>query len=355
MMGRCTPLGGGFTGRGHSVFEQVISLENLLIAWKRFRKGKQKKADVQTFEFNFEDNLFKLRKELECRTYRPDPYTSFYISDPKLRHIHKASVRDRLLFQAVFQILYPIFDKQFIFDVYSSRNQKGTHRGVGRLQSLARKVSRNYTRPIYALKCDIRKFFDSVDHRILAEIIRRTVLDSETLWLIDKIVGSFETAPGRGVPLGNVTSQLFANIYLNELDQFVKHKLKAKCYVRYCDDFVILSERRELLISLIPQISSFLSEHLKLELNPAKVIIRKLSYGIDFLGYVILPHYVVLRTKTKRRILRRVTKMQKHLHCGEIEEKFLHQSLASYAGLLTHCHGFKIKSRLLERAYQGKI
>lgn len=326
-----------------------------MTAWGRFRRGKRTRFDIQAFEFHLEDNLFKLHQELESRTYQPNPYTSFYISDPKLRHIHKASVRDRVLYQAVFQVLYPIFNRQFIFDVYSSRNEKGTHRGVLRLQSLARKVSCNWTRPAYALKCDIRKFFDSVNHQILTEIIQKTIPDRETLWLIEKIIKSFQVEYGSGIPLGNVTSQLFANVYLNEFDQFAKRNLKVNYYVRYCDDFVILAEDQEFLTSRIPQIRSFLWERLKLELHPTKVAMRKLRYGIDFLGYVVLPHYIVLRTKTKRRILKKVAEMQKQLQRGEIREEFFQQSLASYFGLLTHCRGFKVKFQLLKRTHQCKI
>src|SRR3989344_2406155 len=149
---------GGDKGISHSIFEEIISLENLFLAWKEFKKGKSKKKDIQEFEFNLEDNLFQLHQELKDKIYRHSPYTAFYITDPKLRHIHKACVRDRILHHAVFRILYPIFDRQFIFDSYSCRLGKGTHRAITRLKSFCQKLSQNNSRNIFALKCDIKKF-----------------------------------------------------------------------------------------------------------------------------------------------------------------------------------------------------
>jgi len=174
-------------------------------------------------------------------------YTAFNVCDPKLRRIHKACVRDRVLHHAVFRVLYPIFDKSFIFDSYSCRAEKGTHRAVNRLEKFCRQLSQNNARSIFALKCDVKKFFDSVDQGILLGLTRKRITDEKALRLISNIIGSFEKDKGRGLPLGNVTSQLFANIYLNELDQFVKHNLRIRHYLRYCDDFMILGENREYL------------------------------------------------------------------------------------------------------------
>jgi retron-type reverse transcriptase len=188
-----------------------------------------------------EDNLFFLHRRLVSGEWKPEPYKVFFVQDPKLRRIHKASVADRVLYQAVYQALYPIFDRHFIHDSYASRDLKGTHRGVERFEVFARSVTQNYRRPAFVLKCDIRKFFDSIDHGVLSQLIRHKISDTRFLALLGKIIDSFETTQGRGLPLGNVTSQIFANIYLNELDQFVKHLLKARHYIRYCDDFVILS------------------------------------------------------------------------------------------------------------------
>ena len=308
------------------MFEQIVSFENLLQAWFEFRKGKRSRKDVQEFEFNLEDNLFELNEQLIAGTYRHDWYEAFFVTDPKLRHIHKATVRDRVLHQALFCVLYPIFDPEFIYDSYSCRIEKGTHRAVDRLEAFCRKASRNNTRNIFALKLDIRKFFDSVDHDVLLRFIERRVNDPETLRLIKLILDSFS----RGLPLGNVTSQLFANIYLNELDQFAKHQLKIKYYLRYCDDFVALFESREDLQNYLGAVKEFLQQELKLELHPNKIIIRTYRQGIDFLGYVVRPYCRTLRTKTKERMIKNISK----------------ENLASYLGALQHCDGYMIQQKL---------
>jgi len=327
-------LGGGWhKGIRHSIFEEIISLENLFLAWKEFKKGKRKKQDVQEFEFNLEDNLFQLHWELKEKTYCHSSYTAFYVTDPKLRHIHKACVRDRVFHHAIFRILYPIFDQQFIFDSYSCRLNKGSHRAVKRLNSFCQKVSANNLYNIFAVKCDIKKFFDSVNQEVLLNIMAEKIKDGDVIWLIEIIIKSFETKRNTGLPIGNVTSQLFANIYLNELDQFVKHKLKVKRYIRYCDDFVIMDESQEKLILVVNEIYNFLKDNLMLFLHEDKIIFRKYRQGVDFLGYVVRPYCINLRTKTRRRILVRVNK----------------KNLPSYLGVLKHCNGYKTKEKILAK------
>jgi len=173
------------------IFEDIISLDNLYISWKEFKRGKIKKRDVQEFEMNLEDNLFNLRDDLVNGTYKHSDYTSFYLKDPKLRHIHKAGVRDRIVHHAIYRILYPIFDKNFIFDSYSCRNDKGTHKAVNRLAEFTRKVSKNYCRACYCLKCDIKKFFISIDHDILLNLSKRKICGQKALWLILEVLESY--------------------------------------------------------------------------------------------------------------------------------------------------------------------
>ena len=204
----------------------MVCIENLLTAWREFRRGKRLKPDVAKFELNLENNLFELYNLLFSKKWKLDPYKVFFKSDPKLRKIHEASVRDRVLYQAVYQKLYHIFDPSFIFHSYSSRNNKGTYAGISAFEKYINKVSKNNTRLAYVLKCDIRKFFDSIDHNILFNLISKKVADPDLLLLIKQIICSFENITDKGLPLGNVTSQLFSNIYLNELDQYVKHILK---------------------------------------------------------------------------------------------------------------------------------
>ena len=325
-----------------SVFDHLVSPGNLLVAWQEFRRSKTSRKDVQEFYFNLEDNIFELHDRLKAGVWHPDPYISFYIRDPKLRHIHKASVRDRVFNQALFMLLEPIFDKHFIYDSFSCRYGKGTHKGVLRLESFLRKNTNNHTSQTFILKCDIRKFFDNISHDKLLSILRTKIKNGNILAIIEKIIFSFEKESGRGLPLGNVTSQLFANVYLNELDQFIKHQLKIKYYIRYCDDFVILDKDKYHLLELILKIENFLSSNLDLHLHPHKIKIRKSNWGIDFLGYVILPHYIVLRTKTKRRILQKIKNLKGRLSRSKISKDHFDRATSSYKGMLTHCKGHKI-------------
>lgn len=337
-------FGTGRDGDRVFIFHTIASVPNLFAAWNEFKKGKRKKQDIARFELYLEDNIFALHEALISKTYRHDPYEAFYVCDPKRRHIHKASVRDRVLHQALFRVLYPIFDKHFIYDSYSSRIGKGTHKGVVRLSEACRKATHNWRTLAYTLKCDVRKFFDSIDHSILRKILAEKISDLDTLWLIDLIFKSFEKEKGKGLPLGNVTSQLFANVYLNELDQFVKHTLKAKHYFRYCDDFVIVHQDRKHLEEAISRIRDFLKERLALDLHPHKVEIRKICQGTDFLGYVTLPYASVVRTKTKNRILRKLSEGREEVRQGRMAATKFEGMIASYSGIAGHARSKKLLS-----------
>ena len=312
-------------------FSDIISVENLLAAWREFVRGKRHRADVQEFQLRLMENILSLHTDLRNKNYRHGLYKHLKIYEPKERDIHKATVRDRLLHHTVFRILYPFFDKKFIADSFSCRLRKGTHRAINRFRAFAYKVGRNHTRTCFVLKCDIRKFFANIDHDILFSIITHSIPDTDILLLMRQIIDSFNSGiTGKGLPLGNLTSQFFVNIYMNEFDQFVKQKLKVKYYIRYADDFVIFSQNKDYLISLIPHISCFLSEKLKLELHPDKVFIKTISSGVDFLGWVNFPAYRVLRTVTKRRMFALVNR----------------QNIVSYLGLCKHGNAFAIKKTL---------
>ena len=317
-----------------------------MFAWKIFRRGKRSSPNVATFELKLEENLFDLHHQLEVGVWQPNPYKVFFKTDPKLREIHEASVRDRILFQAVFQKLYEVFDSGFIFHSYASRIGKGTHLGVRNFSRSVRKVSKNGRRSGYVLKCDIRKFFDSIDHQILLTLIKQKISDEKLLKLLEKLIFSFEKTLGKGLPLGNVTSQLFANIYLNELDQFIKKELKAVYYERYCDDFVILDFSLSQLNYYLEKIQYFCEKMLLVKLHPNKVEIRKLHLGTDFLGYVSLLNHTVLRTKTKKRMLKRLAILKKELDGGKIEQDSLVQVLNSYLGMLNHCKSNKLVQKI---------
>lgn len=321
-------------------------------AWKEFLKGKRGKKDVQEFEFELMDNILSLHRDLRDKTYQHGGYTAFNISDPKPRNIHKAGVRDRLLHHAVYRVLYPYFDGKFIHDSYSCRIGKGTHKAMDRFRTFFWKVSKNNTRTCWVLKYDIRKFFASIDHTVLKNILAKHIHDKDILWLLGQIVDSFESSQNiptfsrilecpKGLPLGNLTSQLLVNVYMNEFDQFVKHKLKIKYYIRYADDFVISSSDKETLSKLIRHIQWFISNRLLLSLHPDKVFIKTFASGVDFLGWVHFPDHRVLRTVTKRRMF------------NKLKRKPNPNSFSSYVGLLSHGNSFKLKYTITNIMYNN--
>lgn len=299
-----------------------------------------------------------MHQVLKAKTYRHGSYCSFYVQDPKRRHIHKAEVRDRIVHHLLYKYLYELFDPTFIHDSYSCRLNKGTHKAVKRLEKFTRIVAKNYVRECWALKLDIKKFFASVDHQILKNLLRRKAVNQDILWLLDQVTNSFSSCFSRlqgsagsrvspceakGIPLGNLTSQIFANIYLNGLDQFIKHRLKIKYYLRYADDFIILSGDKDTLRRNIVLIAEFLENNLKLKLHSQKIVLRKLDWGIDFLGYIILPHYILPRTKTKRRILKKLK--------AKMDLPNFNQSLQSYLGYLNHADSYKLTQQLKNQVW----
>ena len=342
------------------MYDDIISVENLLCAWQEFERGKKKKTDVMEYKRYLMTHILNLHNDLKNKTYKHGTYEHFVISDPKRRDIHKASVRDRLLHHAIYRKLYPFFDTTFIADSYSCRNNKGTHRATKRFDVFARKVSKNYTRTCWVLKCDIRKFFASIDHEILLKILETRIEDGDVFNLLENVIGSFSSNSGvipaeagiqvknlinqdrtldsrlrgndkpRGLPLGNLTSQLLVNIYMNEFDQYVKHKLKIKYYIRYADDFVFLSDSRNDLDLLYQKVEDFLIQNPKLTLHPNKVSITTFASGVGFLGWIHFPYHKVLRTVTKKRMFRKLSE----------------KNVSSYLGLLSHGNGQKIAKQI---------
>ena len=241
------------------LWQELCSYDNLLLAFKKARKHKTTKEYVIQFEKNLEHNLLLLRSELLLHCYKPKPLVDFIIRDPKTRKISKSDFRDRVVHHALCNIIEPVFEKIFIYDSYANRIGKGTLKAIERFDYFKRIVSRNNTIPCYVLKADIKKYFESVDNAILINIVKRILKDKRVLWLIKKILAnSMNKNESKGMPLGNLTSQFFANVYLNELDFFIKHKLNAKYYIRYVDDFVILHQDKDVLLEYKHHISSFL-------------------------------------------------------------------------------------------------
>lgn len=312
----------------------IVTIENLCQTWECFVCGKKEKKDVMHFQMNFSHNLCALGEALQSKTYVHGPYSAFNVSDPKPRNIHKAEVRDRLVHHLIYKELYPYFDRICIYDSFSCRKEKGTHRACMRFNNFARKVSRNDTKTCYVLKCDVRKFFASIDHDVLYTILERHIADADIRWLIRQVVSSFSsTRTGVGLPLGNLTSQLLVNIYMHEFDMYMKQELKIRYYVRYADDFVILSENRTYLEGVLAHIRHFLYDRLHLHLHEGKVHITTYASGVDFLGWVHFPHYRQLRTTTKRRVIRKMKAFPTP------------QTVQSYRGLLRYGNTYKLRRK----------
>ncbi len=313
-------------------FDCIISRTSLYCAWQDFVRGKKYKKDVSEYSLRLDYNLRELHTILKNKTYSHGTYSHFKINDPKSRDIHKAFVRDRVVHHLLYTALYPYFDKKFIYDSYSCRINKGTHKAIVRFKDFARSVSCNNTKTCWVLKCDVRKFFASIDHEILKNILAKHIADTRTLAVLENIIDSFHTEGkiGVGLPLGNLTSQLLVNIYMNEFDQYVKHVLKERNYIRYADDFVFLSRDKKHLEKLIPILLEYLENVLKLSLHPDKVYIKTFASGVDFLGWVHFPKHRVLRTATKWRMLKKLVQDPSK------------ETVASYKGMLSHGNGYKL-------------
>jgi len=320
-------------------YQNIISVKNLYDAWQEFLLGKKNKKDVAEFALNLSSNISKLHFDLKNQTYKHGGYFAFSINDPKPRNIHKATVRDRLLHHAVYRILYPYFDRLFVYDSYSCRNFKGTHKALNRFRDFGRKVSKNNTKTCWVLKGDVKKCFASIDHKILIKFLKEYIQEENIIWLLERIISSFNTKNkiDIGLPLGNLTSQLFINAYLNKFDQFVKHKLKIKYYIRYADDFVVLDMDKDYLWELVPKIADFLEKELKLTLHPDKLFVKTLASRVDFLGWVHFPTHRVLRTATKRKMFRNINSK---------EGKQRENSVTSYLGMLKWGSGHKLQGQI---------
>ena len=339
----------------NKLYEKLYSKENLISAFKKARKGKKSKNYVINFESNLDKNINILQKQLKDKKYYPSRLSKFVIRDPKTRTIHSSIFRDRIVHHAIINIIQPIFEKRFIHDSFASRKNKGTHIAVKRFEYFARKVSSNgrkinspYTNNSirgYVLKADIKHYFDTIDHNILISILRKKIKDKELIKLIIIVLYNFESqVKGKGLPLGNYTSQFFANVYLNNLDYFVKHKLKAKYYIRYVDDFIILDKDKKVLLDLKDKIEKYL-KNLRLELHPDKSEIHALRNGITFLGYRIFYHYKLLRKRNIRYFRNKFNKKLELYNRGIIDKEHLQSFLQGWNGYssFANTHNFNKK------------
>jgi len=353
-----------------NLYEKIFSLDNLILAWRKTRKGKTKKKYVIEFEENVIKNLLKLQEELIRQTYSPKPLQTFILRDPKTRKISKSDFRDRIVHHAIVNVIEPIFDKTFIYDSSANRKGKGNLFAINRFLCFARKVSKNGKRKGllnpnqvkgHCLKADIKHYFQEVNHEILINIIKRKIRDKGVIWLIKKILSNSKIAGRRsqskiedftkGMPLGNHTSQFFANVYLNELDYFIKHNLKVKYYLRYVDDFVLLHSSKSQLLIWKQEVDYFLKDKLKLELHSDKSRIIPLSRGIDFIGFRNFYYYKLLRKRNISSIFSKINRYKK----GEIPKEKMLEIFQGWNEYSKWANSFKLRGEVVKRIYSEKV
>lgn len=346
------------------LFDKIYDFENLYGAYKDAASCKRNRQDVMEYTDKLEDNLINLQNELIWNTYNVGPYRQFYVYEPKKRLIMSLQFKDRVAQHAIYRILNPILDKQLIDDTYACRVGKGTHKAVKKLNKWLCKTERK-EKSFYYLKIDVSKYFYRIDHDILLEILRKKINDEQLMKIFEKIINSEDTKFGLpmgadisdvaidemlfsvGLPIGNLTSQMFANLYLNELDQFAKHKLRLRYYIRYMDDVIILHDNKRFLGDVKNQIEAFLDEQLHLRLNK-KTCIRPCTMGIEFVGFRVWSTHIKLRKKTAKKMKKRLKYIFSAYAAGEVDKETLERSVASYNGILKHFHSYGLRQSLNE-------
>lgn len=296
---------------------------------------------------------------MKNQTYKPKPLKTFIIRDPKTRKISKSAFRDRVVHHALCDIIEPIFEKSFIYDSYANRKGKGTLEAIKRFDYFKKKVSENNTKTCFVLKADIKHYFEEVNHKILLNIVRDKIKDEKFMELINKILKNYKAkTEGKGMPLGNLTSQFFANVYLNELDYFVKSELKAKFYIRYVDDFVILDKNKEKLWDYKTKINKFLQNKLKIELHPDKSKILCLENGVNFLGLRIFYHHKLVKKTNLRKFQSNFKKLKKDFSSKKIDYDKVYDSLEGWLAYAKNANAYKLRKEVLkeiEKNYPNKL
>lgn len=341
-----------------NLWQKIIDWQNLLLASNLAQKGKRFRPNVIEFNHNREQELFKLQTELKTKTYHPGNYKSFYIYEPKPRLISAAPYRDRVIHHALCNIIIPLLEPSFIIDTYANRVGYGTHRALKRFIKYARSSD-------YILQCDLKKYFPSIDHQILKQIIRTKIKCVDTLWLIDLIIDNSNPQESliiyftgddlltpltrrKGLPIGNLTSQFFANFYLNNFDHFIKETLKCQKYVRYVDDFALFSDNKNYLKSAKIAIEAYLQD-LRLILHPQKTQLFKTDRGANFVGFRVLPQTIRVRNDNLRRARVRLKRLQKSYGQGKTNLKKLIQRLQSWEAHLKHGDTYKLRKSIFNQ------
>lgn len=333
----------------NNLFDVFCSYENLELAFKKARKKKTTKSYVVAFEKDLEKNLLALRNELLFHIYKPRPLKTFILRDPKTRKISKSAFRDRIVHHALYNVIGTIFEKKFIYDSYANQLGKGTKNAIKRFDYFKRKISKNNTRLIFVLKGDIKQYFENVDHTILLSIIEKQITDKRLLWLIRIILSNYNTKiHGKGMPLGNLTSQFFANVYLNGLDQYVKHKLKIKYYVRYVDDFVILHRSKKALAAYKQNIHNFLREQLHIKLHPEKSRVFPFNKGITFLGFKIFYYHKLIKKRNLRKFSNKLKSLSEEYAKGEIDYDIIYDFLEGWFAYAKQAHSYNFRMNVVK-------
>ena len=335
-----------------NLWSNIIDFDNLLFAARKAQKGKRFQENVLRFNYDLEAELFDIQDELMEKTYQPGEYKTFEIYEPKKRMISAAPYRDRVAHNALCNVIEPIFEKSFIYDSYANRKEKGTHKALDRFVKYFRSSQ-------YVLKCDIVKYFPSIDHEILKNLLRRKIKCKDTLWLINLIIDNsnpqipaneyfegddlftpFERK--KGLPIGNLTSQFFANVYLNQLDHFIKDKLGIKKYVRYVDDFAVFSDDKLFLKELRQKIELELEKY-RLRIHPVKSQITHVTYGENFLGFRIFPNKIRVKSDNLRRARRRMKDLQDDYKNGLKGMDEIGQSIQSWVSHLNYGDTYRLR------------
>lgn len=346
-----------------NLWSQITDFQNIYQAARQAQRGKRFRDNVLEFNYNLESELITIQSELIEKTYLPGDYHTFQIVEPKKRMISAAPYRDRVVHHALCNVIVPIFERTFISDTYANRLGFGTHKALKCFTKFLRSSK-------YVLQADIQKYFPSIDHEILKTSIRQKIKCKDTLWLIDKIIdGSNEQEATnyyfggddlfspyerrQGLPIGNLTSQFFANVYLNSFDHFVKEELKAIKYVRYVDDFAIFSDDKEYLEQARLKVSDFLAT-LRLKIHPIKSQIFETKIGATFLGFRIFHGHIRVKRENLSRARHRLRKLQKAYQAGTMEHEQVRQSISSWIAHLEHGDTWRLREQIFENLVFAK-
>jgi hypothetical protein len=327
--------------RHGQLMAKIADAENLRLAFWKAAKGKRGKADCRVFQERLDENLATLGAELLADDVPVGNYHYFKVHDPKERLICAAAFRERVLHHALMNVCEPVLERAAVFDSYACRKGKGRLLAVERAQGYARGHR-------WFLKMDIRKYFDSIHHETLRGLLARKFKDSVLLGLFDRIIGSYHTTPGRGLPIGNLTSQHFANFYLGSLDRFLKEELQREAYVRYMDDFVVWGGSGRELRAVCERVRVFLAAELKLELK-ANTAINRTAFGMDFLGYRLFPGTVRLARRSKVRFARKFRRYEAACRCGQWSELVLQQRVQALLAFVMPAESTAFRRHCLQR------